>query len=55
MIEFLAAALIATALNNNLEEISRFCATVVNIQYASDNFSDDEYKRFRYCVDTLNK
>lgn len=55
MIEFLAATLIASASNNNLEEINRFCATVVNIQYASDNFSDDEFKRFRYCVDTLNK
>ena len=54
MIEFLAAALIASA-SNKTEEINKFCATVVNIQYASDNFSDDEYKRFRYCVDTLNK
>jgi hypothetical protein len=35
------------------ESVRRFCAYVVGIPYASDNFSDQEYKRFLYCVDHL--
>ena len=31
------------------ERINMFCAEVVGIPYASDNFSDEEWNRFVYC------
>ena len=31
------------------ESINKFCADVVGITYASDNFSDEEWERFVYC------
>jgi hypothetical protein len=30
--------------------VNRFCAAVVNIPYASDNFSDEEWQKFQNCV-----
>lgn len=54
MIELLAATLIASA-SNKTEEVNKFCAYTVGIPYASDNFSDDEWKRFQYCTKTLKK
>jgi len=35
--------------------ISQFCAKVVGIPYQSDNFTQEEYKRFLYCKNTLSK
>lgn len=35
------------------EQINKFCAAVVGIPYASDNFSDEEWQRFVYCRDHL--
>jgi len=37
------------------EVINRFCAKVVGIPYASDNFTDEEWKRFKYCRNTLSR
>ncbi len=37
------------------ETVNRFCAKVVGIPYASDNFSQEEWERFKYCRDTLNR
>ena len=37
------------------ESVNRFCAKVVGIPYASDNFSQEEWERFKYCRDTLNR
>ena len=37
------------------ESVNRFCAYVVGIPYASDNFTDEEWKRFEYCRNTLSK
>ena len=37
------------------ESVNRFCAYVVGIPYASDNFTDEEWQRFKYCRDTLSK
>ena len=31
------------------ERINMFCAEVVGIPYASDNFTDEEWERFVYC------
>lgn len=35
--------------------VNRFCAAVVGIPYASDNFSDDEWKKFKNCVRFVRK
>jgi hypothetical protein len=37
------------------ETINRFCARVVGIPYASDNFTDEEWERFKYCKITLTR
>jgi hypothetical protein len=51
MIELFASALIAAS--DPSEQINKFCAYVVGIPYASDNFTDEEWNRFVYCRDTL--
>jgi hypothetical protein len=51
MIELLAATIIASS--NSSEQINRFCAHVVGIPYASDNFTDEEWERFVYCREHL--
>lgn len=55
MIEVLAATLIASSAKESYqyENINKFCAYVVGIPYASDNFNDEEWKRFLYCKNTL--
>ena len=35
------------------ESINKFCAEVVGIPYASDNFSDEEWERFVYCRESI--
>jgi hypothetical protein len=51
MIELLASAVIASS--NQSEQINRFCAYVVGIPYASDNFTDEEWGRFKFCKEYL--
>ena len=51
MLELLAATLIASS--NQSEEINKFCAYVVGIPYASDNFTDEEWQRFVFCREHL--
>lgn len=51
MIELLASALITSS--NQSEVINKFCAYVVGIPYASDNFTDEEWNRFVYCRENL--
>ena len=51
MIELLAAAAISSS--NRSEQINQFCAYVVGIPYASDNFNDEEWERFKYCRERL--
>lgn len=53
MIEILLASVISTASMDKSEQIDRFCAYVVGIPYASDNFSDEEWNRFVYCREHL--
>jgi hypothetical protein len=47
MIELLASALIASS--NRSEDVNKFCAKVVGIPYASDNFNDEEFSKFELC------
>ena len=52
MIELLASAVISAS-SQKSEEINQFCAYVVGIPYASDNFTDEEWERFVYCRENL--
>jgi len=51
MIELLASAIINST--ERSDEINRFCAYVVGIPYASDNFTDEEWNRFTFCREHL--
>jgi hypothetical protein len=51
VLELIASALIASS--NRSEDVNKFCAYVVGIPYASDNFNDEEWNRFVYCRETL--
>ena len=35
------------------ESINMFCADVVGIPYASDNFTNEEWERFVYCRESI--
>ena len=35
--------------------VNRVCAAIVNIPYASDNFTDEEWKKFEGCRDYLRQ
>jgi hypothetical protein len=35
--------------------INRFCADAVDIPYASDNFTNEEWKQFKQCVKLLKE
>jgi hypothetical protein len=35
------------------ERVDRFCAYVVGIPYASDNFNQDEWERFQVCRNVI--
>lgn len=37
------------------EHINRQCSYVVGIPYASDNFSDEEWERFKYCRNMMHQ
>lgn len=51
MIEIIVSAIISSSTQS--EEINKFCAYVVGIHYASDNFTDEEWERFKYCKNSL--
>lgn len=54
MIDLIASTVLtANNYNQDPEVINKFCAAVVGIPYASDNFSDEEWKRFQYCRNHL--
>lgn len=35
--------------------VNRVCASIVGIPYASDNFSDAEWEKFKRCVKFIRK
>ena len=55
MIDLLLAAstTIRTPEITKQQQIDQFCAYVVGIPYASDNFTDEEFERFQICVRSL--
>jgi hypothetical protein len=56
MIAFLAATTIlqvpthAYQLEHMSESVARYCASAVGIPYALDNFSHNDWERFKDCV-----
>jgi hypothetical protein len=60
MTKFLiAAAIIALPMGAKAEmitiNVNRVCAAIVNIPYASDNFTDAEWEKFKNCRDYLRR
>jgi hypothetical protein len=37
------------------ESVARYCASAVGIPYASDNFSQNDWERFKGCVNVQMK
>jgi hypothetical protein len=35
--------------------VNRVCAAIVNIPYASDNFTDKEWEQFKQCRDWMRR
>ena len=35
--------------------VNRLCATIVDIPYASDNFTDEEWQQFTECVNFMKQ
>jgi hypothetical protein len=35
--------------------VNRVCAAIVDIPYASDNFSDEEWEKFKACREYLSR
>ena len=55
-IEFFIIGLLLTTASKATtyeESVNQFCSKVVGIPYASDNFTDEEWERFKYCKNTL--
>lgn len=53
MIELLASIQIFTAQQEYSEKVNRTCSYLVGIPYASDNFSNEEWERFKICRDLI--
>jgi hypothetical protein len=56
-IEFLFAAILSAKQANmqpNPEYVDRYCAALVGIPYASDNFDDNEWKQFKVCREVMS-
>lgn len=58
MIEFILASVLSNAQAHalqNQEQVNRVCAYIVGIPYASDNFSDAEWERFKLCRELISE
>jgi hypothetical protein len=56
--EFLLAAILSAKQANtipNPEYVDRYCAEMVGIPYASDDFSDSEWAQFKTCREVMNE
>ena len=55
-LEFLLAAILSAKQANvqpNPEYVDRYCAELVGIPYASDNFDDKEWEQFKVCREVM--
>lgn len=58
MIEFILASVLSNAQAHSIqqqEEVNKVCAYIVGIPYASDNFSDEEWERFKLCRELISE
>jgi hypothetical protein len=58
MIEFLLASTLSVSQAHAIqkqEDVNQVCAYLVGIPYASDNFSDSEWTRFKHCRELLSE
>ena len=54
--EFLLAAILSAKQANtipNPEYVDRYCAELVGIPYASDDFNDSEWEQFKVCREVM--
>ena len=57
-VEFLFAAILSAKQANmqpNPEYVDRYCAALVGIPYASDNFDDSEWEQFKTCREVMGE
>ena len=58
MIEFLLASTLSVSQAHAIqrqEDVNKVCAYIVDIPYQSDNFTDSEWSRFKYCRELLSE
>ena len=58
MIEFLLASTLSVSQAHAIqrqEDVNKVCAYLVDIPYQSDNFTDSEWSRFKYCRELLSE
>jgi hypothetical protein len=58
MIEFLLASTLSVSQAHAIqkqEDVNLVCAYLVDIPYQSDNFTDNEWSRFKYCRELLSE
>lgn len=58
MIEFVLATVLSNSQAHaiqNSEDVNKVCAYVVGIPYASDNFTDSEWERFKICKELITE
>jgi hypothetical protein len=58
MIEFLLASTLSVSQAHAIqkqEDVNKVCAYIVDIPYQSDNFTDNEWSRFKYCRELFSE
>lgn len=58
MIEFIAATVLSNTQAHAIqkqEDVNKVCSYIVGIPYASDNFDDKEWARFKLCRELINQ
>lgn len=56
MIEFALAAVLSNSQAHAIqkqEDVNKVCSYIVGIPYASDNFNDNEWARFKLCRELI--
>jgi hypothetical protein len=58
MMEFVLASVLSNAQAHAIQEqekVNMVCAYIVGIPYASDNFTDAEWERFKLCRELISE
>lgn len=54
MFEIILASVLQAHSFQDPEYVNKMCSYLVGIPYASDNFNDEEWERFKVCREVLN-